>query len=344
MAYADLVEQQTSTTGTGTYTVSGTAPAGRRTFLAAFPSSTQGIPYVVTDDAGNFECGIGNWTSGAGTLSRVEVLASSNANAAVSWGAGAKRIYVGAHSGVMALAGVRHNLDASATPTDENANDGYGPGSHWYFNGTWWIYNGSYWQKITSERDSNVDEFIQLETHNGNRGALLSAVGALHLGIQDPTDVTGGNDVAGQMGHFIDADGFFTAATSWLTITPDDTPKRMEYWKEGSSWNAALYVCISGVATLEAIVTAVRADDHTIGRAWKVTVAAMNDDAGSMTLGTSTITELVAHASASAWDVDAIVVNDGPTGNGAGIALQVTGDSAASVVWSADVRGNVLAL
>lgn len=143
---ADLVEQQTTTTGTGTYTISGSV-TGRRTFADALATNDV-VPYVCTDDAGNFECGLGTWND-AGTLARTVVQTSSNANAAVNWTAGTKRIYLATHSGVNALAQQKHNIEASAAPTvNDDAADGYGVGSLWVWaqtGGGGWIGQRGVW-------------------------------------------------------------------------------------------------------------------------------------------------------------------------------------------------------
>lgn len=341
MPYADLVEQETTTTGTGTYTVSGSAPAGRRTFLEAFPGDTTAVPYVVTDDAGNFECNIGNWDN-AGTLTR-NVLASSNSNAAVNWAAGTKRIYCGAHSGVMALSGIRHNLSAGGTPdTDDNFTAGYGYGSSWVYDKVAYICvaNGI-WRPATPLRDSENNEKLELLTSTGACKARLDSKGALQLGIEDPEGAIGGNRVDGVKGIFV-SDGIVLASdVPWSAYTTDATPTKMSVFVGGSTWEAAVYAGTSGVVVLEALVTAVKQSDPTTVKAWKVICAAVNNGSGTMTLGTPTITELYEAAGATAWDVGVVVDNNGFAGNQCGIALQVTGAAATEIGWSALVRGLV---
>lgn len=84
---ADFVKETSTTEGTGTYTTLGAAP-GRRTFVAGVGSGNT-CHYGAYDDTG-FESGIG--TVGAGTLARTQILSSSNADAAVSWGAGTRKL------------------------------------------------------------------------------------------------------------------------------------------------------------------------------------------------------------------------------------------------------------
>jgi hypothetical protein len=90
----DRVEQTSSTTGTGTYSLTG-AVANRLGFIqAGFQSGTQVYYLAVDNAAGGYEVGIGTITDLAtDTLSRDEIIISSNGNLAVNWpGAGPRNI------------------------------------------------------------------------------------------------------------------------------------------------------------------------------------------------------------------------------------------------------------
>ena len=88
---ADRVKETTTTTGTGTYSLDG-AVAGFRTFVAGVGNGNQ-CHYVCTDNT-QWEIGIGTVAAGTpDTLARTVILASSNAGAAVNWGAGSKDIF-----------------------------------------------------------------------------------------------------------------------------------------------------------------------------------------------------------------------------------------------------------
>lgn len=88
---ADRVQETTQTTGTGTYNLDGAA-TGKRTFVAGIGNGVRTL-YAAALGA-NWEIGIGTVTSGApATLSRDAILASTNSNNAVSWGAGTKDIF-----------------------------------------------------------------------------------------------------------------------------------------------------------------------------------------------------------------------------------------------------------
>lgn len=88
---ADRVKETSTTTGTGTYSLAGAA-TGFRTFVAGVGNGNQ-CHYVATDGT-DWEVGIGTVTDATpDTLARTVVLDSSNAGAAVNWGAGTRNIF-----------------------------------------------------------------------------------------------------------------------------------------------------------------------------------------------------------------------------------------------------------
>ncbi len=87
---ADRVAETTTTTGTGTVTLAG-AKAGYQAFTAAFSTGAK-VYYCITDNT-DWEVGVGTFTTAGTTLSRDSVFASSNAGAAVNWGAGSKDVF-----------------------------------------------------------------------------------------------------------------------------------------------------------------------------------------------------------------------------------------------------------
>jgi len=86
----DRVKEATTTTGTGTLTLDG-SPAGFQTFSVIGNGNT--TYYTITDNI-DWEVGIGTYSSSGPSLSRDEVLASSNSNNLVNWGAGSKDVFV----------------------------------------------------------------------------------------------------------------------------------------------------------------------------------------------------------------------------------------------------------
>lgn len=87
---ADRVAETTTTTGTGTVTLAG-AKAGYQAFTTAFSTGAK-VYYCITDNT-NWEVGVGTFTTAGTTLSRDSIFASSNAGAAVNWGAGSKDVF-----------------------------------------------------------------------------------------------------------------------------------------------------------------------------------------------------------------------------------------------------------
>lgn len=85
---ADRVKETTTTTGTGAITLAGAA-TGYQTFSSAFANPTT-VYYAIVGPTTEWEVGIGEFTT---TLSRITVLASSNAGALVNFSAGTKSVF-----------------------------------------------------------------------------------------------------------------------------------------------------------------------------------------------------------------------------------------------------------
>ena len=91
--YADRVKDTTTTTGTGALTLANSAPTGYQTFATALgAASVSNVPYTIEGGA-EWEVGTGTFNGTTG-LTRVSVLASSNAGALVSFSAGTKNVFI----------------------------------------------------------------------------------------------------------------------------------------------------------------------------------------------------------------------------------------------------------
>lgn len=104
------VKQTVTTTGTaGVFDLtSGTAPTGFLSFAAVHAQLALSNYYVfyAMDDGTNFEIGSGVFNGAGATLTRDTVIVSSNANAAVNWGAGDKTLaLINYASGAVAVDG-----------------------------------------------------------------------------------------------------------------------------------------------------------------------------------------------------------------------------------------------
>jgi len=92
LVLADRVKETSTTAGTGTLTLSG-ASSGFQSFAAVGNGNT--TYYAISDAAtGQWEVGIGTYTSAGTTLSRDTVLSSSAGGGLVTFGAGSKDVFV----------------------------------------------------------------------------------------------------------------------------------------------------------------------------------------------------------------------------------------------------------
>jgi hypothetical protein len=92
LVLADRVKETSTTAGTGTLTLGG-ASTGFQSFAAVGNGNT--TYYAISDAAtGDWEVGIGTYTSSGTTLSRDTVLSSSASGALVTFGAGSKDVFV----------------------------------------------------------------------------------------------------------------------------------------------------------------------------------------------------------------------------------------------------------
>lgn len=114
--------QETSTTpGTGTYTLGGSV-AGFQTFAIVGDGGT--CPYYAFSvdgggvPDGDWEEGIGTYTVAGTTLARTSIVRSSNANAAVNWAAGTRRIILSEPSSGSGLILLQQRTASASTSLD----------------------------------------------------------------------------------------------------------------------------------------------------------------------------------------------------------------------------------
>jgi hypothetical protein len=87
----DRVNETSTTTGTGTFTLAG-AVTGFQTFAAIGDGNTTYYT-IVLQGGSEWEVGLGTYTSSGTTLSRDTILSSSNSNNAVDFAAGTKNVF-----------------------------------------------------------------------------------------------------------------------------------------------------------------------------------------------------------------------------------------------------------
>lgn len=90
--FRDRVLVTSTTTGTGNFTVS-TAVTGFQTFASACSVGDTFFYTIEHQTANEWETGFGTYSS-ANTLTRTDVLASSNSNSAVSFSSGTKNVFI----------------------------------------------------------------------------------------------------------------------------------------------------------------------------------------------------------------------------------------------------------
>jgi hypothetical protein len=91
LVFKDRVNVTTTTTGTGTISL-GSAVSGYQDFSVIGNGNT--TYYAIVDPTGDWEVGIGTYSSTGPTLSRDTVLESSNSGSLVPFGAGTKNVFV----------------------------------------------------------------------------------------------------------------------------------------------------------------------------------------------------------------------------------------------------------
>ena len=93
LVLSDRVQESSTTTGTGAFTLAGAAN-GFQSFNSGIGNGNSTY-YTISDSANNaWEVGIGTYTHSGTSLSRDTVLASSNSGSLVNFGAGAKQVFV----------------------------------------------------------------------------------------------------------------------------------------------------------------------------------------------------------------------------------------------------------
>ena len=112
---ADRVRETTTTTGTGTITLAG-AVTNFETFTANLSNSDTTYYAIVDNTNGAFEVGLGTFTSSGTTLAR-SVLASSNSNNLVDFGAGTKDVFITIPASKMVVEDGSNNVAIGGTVT-----------------------------------------------------------------------------------------------------------------------------------------------------------------------------------------------------------------------------------
>ena len=112
---ADRVLDTSTTTGAGPVTVSGTSPAGYRTFSAVMSVGDTCYYSIQSQTANEWEVGLGTYSS-LNTLTRTTIYLSSNSNSAVIFTSGTKNVFTTFTSGKIPQLDPSGNSTALGTP------------------------------------------------------------------------------------------------------------------------------------------------------------------------------------------------------------------------------------
>jgi hypothetical protein len=118
----DRVQETSTTTGTGTFTLAG-AVSGFQSFSAIGNANTT---YYAIVGGTEWEVGLGTYTSSGTTLSRDTILASSNGGSAVNFSAGTKNVFVTYPADKSIYDDAAGNVIALGTPASVTLTNGTG--------------------------------------------------------------------------------------------------------------------------------------------------------------------------------------------------------------------------
>jgi hypothetical protein len=321
----DLVHQTSTTTGTGTYTLTGSV-TGRRAFTAFADGDV--IPCTVADGAGGFESG---WYTVGGTgttLARTEVLESSNANAAVNWAAGTRQIYANTHAS--AGLSVRHTIDAAGTPTaTDDDTKGYGIGSIWTGPGVDFPYickdastGAAAWLRHIAIDFDNSTEIDLVFGSIGDEGEVTVGNSDAAEGATADASFLIGNEQATDF-HIHRQDLLFAVQTE------DDTPSLMMGTNaiDGISFDATTFAHATMAITGDLIAMTL---DGSASKKWTVDIHAKMTS-GVITIDNAVFTGISDYGTVTGWTPAA---DDGANK----IEIEVTGAAATVIGWAFNVR------
>ncbi len=204
----DRVKETSTTTGTGTITLSGTAIQGFQTFQTGIGDGNTVYYTIEADGGADFEVGHGTYTQSGQTLSRTTVYSSSNSNALVNFGAGTKNVFVTQPAGRAVFKNFGNNVELADNHKILMGNAGdleiYHDGSNSYIdeNGTGDLDIRSNGTKISLKRKADgheglrytLGDSILLKYDNNNRletsNAGISVTGGITVtGTVDGVDI-----------------------------------------------------------------------------------------------------------------------------------------------------------
>ena len=254
----DRVQETSTTTGTGTFTLDG-AVTQFQTFSSAIGNGNTTYYTIYTAGGSDWEVGIG--TVGAGTLSRDTILASSNSGNVVTFGAGTKYVFCDYPAGTS----VYSSNNSSATSGQVLKSNGAGVAPSWQ-NST----NGTVTSVGLSSTASSLAITNSPITTSGNIGVNFAGVSSQYVRgdgtlANFPTSTGGGSSVSYYLNGSVNQGTFggntyyemnktpITGAGTNFTITADgyiaqfltDAGDPALLSIPGGNWNFELYFSAS---------------------------------------------------------------------------------------------------
>lgn len=322
----DLVEQTSTSTGTGDIVVAGTV-AYRRTFANSL-SDGDTIDCMIVASDGSYEHGRYAWDEAGGALVRGGAQyifkSTTGGNSPVDFAAGNKKVYSTTASATQ-VRNVKHVYDQAGPPTvDDDDTVGFSKGSLWEYSDHWFLcYNPgtgvARWGEIASSdsvyaidspkiRVRSAYSDFDANTTYFKRGLTFNNTGELAVDAW--------------------ADG---AIGGLFARTADATPKKMAYGDDYGTYNG-IWCEANSVMSLTGRVIALVMGSAGAGYAvWDVNAVITADGSAALTIrsgATPTVVDDGGALNAAAASIAVVVAaND--------VSIEVTGVVATDIMWSA---------
>ena len=209
----DRVKELTTTAGTGAVTLLG-SPTGYQTFTSAVGNGNTTYYAIVDNTSGDWEVGLGTYTSATTSLSRDTVLSSSNAGSLVTFSSSSKDVFVTYPASKGIYTDSASNTIALGTPASATLTNATGLPLTTGVTGTLPITNGGTGTTSTTFTNLTTNVTGTLPVANGGTGITSLGTGvATFLGT--PTSANLATAVTDETGS-----GSLVFATSPTLVTP----------------------------------------------------------------------------------------------------------------------------